>query len=132
DLMEENAAANTHHQVALGQGPESKANARREIEMVRRKHRIGVHSLNYKPLVRNKVGDVLAVAVERPEVLVAQTVVYVQPVRELPTVRSVKIERVHGDQAFRISNCNRRGFDVAREEISQSFGRGKLLVIFQV
>src|SRR5207249_3950595 len=78
-----------------------------------------------------EVGDVLALAVERPEVFVTQAQIEVELAVDLPTVRQEKVERVHGDVAFRIPHGDRGGEDVAGEKIGQSFGRRELIATLQ-
>ena len=131
DLIEENPQAPSHHQVTSAAHPISKPDARRKIITIRREDRICVHPLNHKSLPRNEVGNVFAVAVERPEVFVAQTEIQVQSLGHLPTVLNVKVEGVRSDKPFRISDRDRGGLHVAGQKIGQSFGRRKLIVTRQ-
>src|SRR5205823_7824958 len=92
DLIVENPQAASQHQVTSAAHPIGKPDARREIIAITREDRIGVHPLDDKSLPRNEVGNVFAVAVERPEVFVAQTEIQVQSLGHLPTVLNVDVE----------------------------------------
>ena len=131
DLIVEKSEASAHHQIAFGAHPIGKPDARREVLPVRGVDPVCVHTLHHKSLSRNEVGDVLARAVERPEVFVTQAQIEVELAVDLPTVRQEKVERVHGDVAFRIPHGDRRGEDVAGEKIGQSLGRRELIATLQ-
>src|SRR5207237_690938 len=103
NLIIEDAYSATHDEVAFRCRLIGETDPRGKIVSIRRENGIDATPLDEESLPGDKHGDVLLVAMERPEVFVAHTEIQVQSFGCLPGILEVQIVGVHHYPAFRVS-----------------------------
>src|SRR5256885_647298 len=120
NLIIEDAYSAAHDEVAFRCRLIGETDPRGKIVSIRRKNGIGATPLDHEARTRDKHGDVLLAAMERPEVFIAHAEIQVQSLGRLPGILKVEIVGVHYYPTLRISYRDRRGGHVASKEVGQS------------
>src|SRR5207237_1087239 len=109
DLIIVNADSAAYHEITAPLRLIGEAESRRKVIPVWWKNGVDPISLDEQSLPGYKDREILLVAMERPEILIAQTDVKVELASDLPRILHIRIESVHSDKAFRISYGDGRG-----------------------
>src|SRR5439155_8698297 len=119
DLIVEDANSAANDKIALRVGLISESDSRSKVVSIRREDGINATSLDQQAFPRDKHGDVLLVAMERPEVFISHAEIQVESLGCLPRILEVKVVGVHYDPTLRIPHRNRRGGHIAGKEVRQ-------------
>src|SRR5712692_10767387 len=122
DLIEEDANAAAHHQIACPFRLIGEADARGKVIPIRRENGADPRSLDEQSLPRDKDRNVLAVAMQRAKVFIAETEIQVQLLGKLPGILEIQVVSIHLNKAFRISHSNSGGRYVAGKKVGQRRG----------
>src|SRR5208282_5050469 len=94
DLIVEDPESATYHQIAPGKRLIGEPNPRCEVIFVWRENGTNLTALNLQAIGRSIDREILAVAVERPKIFVANSVCEGEPLVELPAVLHKQVEGV--------------------------------------